>query len=45
MQILQTVISYLVIAAGFITSLFPKGDLGDMSIPFANKAKNALLVN
>ena len=27
MQILQTIISYLVIAAGFITSLFPTGDL------------------
>ena len=27
MQILQTIVSYLVIAAGFITSLFPKGDL------------------
>ncbi len=27
MQVLQTIVSYLVIAAGFITSLFPKGDL------------------
>ena len=27
MQILQTIVSYLVIAAGFITSLFPTGDL------------------
>ncbi len=34
MQILQTVISYLVIAAGFITSLFPKGDL--TMVPFSN---------
>ena len=34
MQILQTIISYLVIAAGFITSLFPKGDL--TMVPFSN---------
>jgi hypothetical protein len=34
MQILQTIISYLAIAAAFITSLFPKGDI--TMIPFAN---------
>ena len=34
MQILQTIISYLVIASGFITSLFPKGDL--TMVPFSN---------
>ncbi len=34
MQILQTIISYLVIAAGFITSLFPKGD--STMVPFSN---------
>ena len=34
MEILQTIISYLVIAAGFITSLFPKGDL--VLMPFTN---------
>ena len=34
MQIFQTIISYLVIAAGFITSLFPKGDL--TMVPFSN---------
>ena len=34
MDVLQTIISYLVIAAGFITSLFPKGDL--VLVPFTN---------
>ena len=34
MQILQTIISYLAIAAAFITSLFPKGDV--TMIPFSN---------
>ncbi len=34
MQILQTIVSYLAIAAAFITSLFPKGDI--TMIPFAN---------
>ncbi len=37
MQILQTIISYLVIAAGFITSLFPKGDL--TMVPYKNDYK------
>ncbi len=34
MQVLQTIISYLAIAAAFITSLFPQGDL--KLIPFSN---------
>ena len=34
MQILQTIVSYLVIAAGFITSLFPTGDL--TMVPYTN---------
>ena len=34
MQILQTIVSYLAIAAAFITSLFPQGDL--KLIPFTN---------
>ncbi len=34
MQILQTIVSYLVIAAGFLTSLFPSGDL--TMVPFTN---------
>ena len=37
MQILQTIISYLVIAAGFITSLFPTGDL--TMVPYTNDYK------
>ena len=37
MQILQTIVSYLAIAAAFITSLFPKGDL--TMIPFTNDYK------
>ncbi len=37
MQILQTIVSYLVIAAGFITSLFPSGD--PAMIPFTNDYK------
>lgn len=37
MQILQTIVSYLVIAAGFITSLFPTGDL--TMIPYTNDYK------
>ncbi len=37
MQILQTIISYLVIAAGFITSLFPSGD--STMIPYTNDYK------
>jgi len=37
MQILQTIVSYLVIAAGFITSLFPKGDL--TMVPYTNDYK------
>ena len=37
MQILQTIISYLVIAAGFITSLFPQGDL--TMVPYTNDYK------
>ena len=37
MQVLQTIVSYLVIAAGFITSLFPKGDL--TMIPYTNDYK------
>ncbi len=37
MQILQTIISYLVIAAGFITSLFPTGDL--TMVPYKNDYK------
>ncbi len=37
MQVLQTIVSYLVIAAGFITSLFPKGDL--TMVPFKNDYK------
>ncbi len=37
MQILQTIISYLVIAAGFITSLFPTGD--SAMIPYTNDYK------
>jgi len=35
MQILQTIISYLAIAAAFITSLFPKGDV--TMTPFSNE--------
>ena len=35
MQVLQTIISYLVIAAGFITSLFPSGDMS--LVPFTNE--------
>ena len=34
MQVLQTIISYLAIAAAFVTSLFPQGDL--KLIPFSN---------
>ena len=34
MQILQTIVSYLAIAAAFITSLFPQGDL--TMIPYTN---------
>jgi hypothetical protein len=34
MQILQTIISYLAIAAAFISSLFPQGDI--KMIPFTN---------
>lgn len=37
MQILQTIVSYLVIAAGFITSLFPTGDL--TMVPYTNDYK------
>ncbi|MBR3809808.1 MAG: alpha-L-rhamnosidase N-terminal domain-containing protein [Clostridia bacterium] len=37
MQILQTIISYLAIAAAFISSLFPQGDL--TMIPFTNDYK------
>ena len=37
MQILQTIVSYLVIAAGFITSLFPTGDL--TMVPYKNDYK------
>ncbi len=37
MQILQTIVSYLVIAAGFITSLFPSGD--STMIPYTNDYK------
>ena len=37
MQILQTIVSYLVIAAGFITSLFPTGDL--TMTPYTNDYK------
>jgi len=37
MQILQTIVSYLVIAAGFITALFPKGDL--TMVPYTNDYK------
>ncbi len=37
MQILQTIISYLVIAAGFITSLFPTCDLS--LVPYTNDYK------
>ncbi len=37
MQILQTIVSYLAIAAAFITSLFPKGDL--TMVPFTNNYK------
>lgn len=37
MQILQTIISYLVIAAGFISSLFPSGDL--KMVPYTNNYK------
>ncbi len=37
MQILQTIISYLVIAAGFVTSLFPTGDL--TMVPYTNDYK------
>ncbi len=35
MQVLQTIISYLVIAAGFITSLFSSGDMS--LVPFTNE--------
>ena len=37
MQILQTIISYLAIAAAFISSLFPQGDI--KMIPFTNDYK------
>ena len=37
MQILQTIVSYLVIAAGFITSLFPSGN--SVMVPFTNDYK------
>ncbi len=37
MQILQTIISYLAIAAAFISSLFPQGDV--KMIPFTNDYK------
>ena len=37
MQILQTIISYLAIAAAFISSLFPQGDI--KMIPFTNNYK------
>ncbi len=37
MQILQTIISYLVIAAGFISSLFPSGGL--TMVPYTNDYK------
>ncbi len=37
MQILQTIISYLAIAAAFVSSLFPQGDLS--MIPFKNNYK------
>ncbi len=35
MQVLQTIISYLVIAAGFITSLFPSGNTS--LVPYTNE--------
>ena len=37
MRILQTIISYLVIAAGFITSLFPSGETA--MVPYTNDYK------
>ncbi len=37
MQILQTIVSYLAIAAAFISSLFPQGDL--VLIPYTNDYK------
>ena len=37
MQILQTIVSYLVIAAGFITSLFPSGN--SVMVPYTNDYK------
>ncbi len=37
MQILQTIISYLAIAAAFISSIFPQGDL--VMVPYANDYK------
>ena len=37
MQILQTIISYLAIAAAFISSLLPQGDV--KMIPFTNDYK------